>query len=165
VAGVACSNEAAVIVKLFPKSSPLATNAIGATTGAGLLLALSLLAGESRSLPVVQTTWAAFAYLVVAGSVLLFYLYLFVLTRWTATATSYATLLFPVVGVSVAAWLAHETVTPLFIAGSAIALLGVWVGALHQPAAAGDDKSIAARTTQVDPAFTAGEAQPCQSCS
>jgi drug/metabolite transporter (DMT)-like permease len=160
VAGAACLAEASVVVKLFPKTSPIATTAVGMTTGAAMLLMVSLLAGESWFLPRTSTTWAVFAYLVLAGSVLLFYLYLFVLTRWTASATSYAFLLFPVVGVSLAAWLAHETITPLFLAGSAIALLGVWVGAFHQPAPpVGEKGSIAAR-----PAATAPETKPCENC-
>jgi drug/metabolite transporter (DMT)-like permease len=159
-AGIACYSEAAVVFKLFPKSSPTATNAIAFTTGAAMLLVVSLLAGESWFLPSASTTWAAFIYLVLAGSVFLFYIYLFVLARWTASATSYGFLLFPVVGVSLAAWLARETVTPLFLAGSAIVLLGVWVGAFHQPApTVGEKGSIAAR-----PAATAPEPMPCENC-
>ena len=46
-----------------------------------------------------------FAYLVLIGSVVLFYLYLYVLARWTASATAYSFLLFPVVTVLIAAWL------------------------------------------------------------
>jgi hypothetical protein len=73
-------------------------------------------------------------------------------------------LLFPVVGVSLAAWLAHETITPLFLAGSAIALLGVWIGAIRQPATAGEKGSIAARPAQAERSVTAIEAQPCENC-
>jgi drug/metabolite transporter (DMT)-like permease len=163
VAAAACLAEAGVVLKLFPKTSPMATNAISTTTGAAILLAVSLLTGESRFLPSTLTTWTAFVYLVAAGSVLLFYLYLFVLGRWTASATAYAFLLFPVVGVSVAAWLAHETVTPLFLAGSAIALLGVWIGAFHQPASTSEKGSTAARQAAAV-APTALDPKPCETC-
>jgi drug/metabolite transporter (DMT)-like permease len=134
LAAAACIAEGAVVFKLFPKTDPIATNAIAATSGASILALVSLFAGESWLLPTTPATWAAFTYLVFAGSVVLFYLYLFVLSRWTATATSYAFLLFPVAAVIVAAWLSNEAVTPRFIAGGSVALAGVWVGALRQPA-------------------------------
>lgn len=130
--GTACIAEGTVLFKLFPKSDPLATNTISATTGASLLVLVSLLAGESWSLPGDPTALAAVAYLAIVGSVLLFYLVLFVLIRWTASATSYAFLLFPVATVSIAAWLSGETISPWFIAGGAIVLLGVWLGAIRQ---------------------------------
>lgn len=165
VAGVACNVEGSVIVKLFPKSSPIATNAIATTTGAAILLPISVLAGEPWFLPSAPTTWAAFAYLVLAGSVLLFYLYLFVLTRWTASATSYSLLLFPVVSVVVASRLAHETITPLFLVGGAIALLGVWIGAFTGSApAAGPRESVAARPAAAEQVPTTLEGQPCETC-
>jgi len=132
LAGAACIAEGTVLFKLFPKSDPLATNTISTTTGAILLLLVSLLAGESWSLPASLTTWIAVAYLAVAGSVILFYLYLVVLVRWTATATSYAFLLFPVATVLIAAWLSGETITVRFIAGGLVVLLGVWLGAIRK---------------------------------
>jgi uncharacterized membrane protein YdcZ (DUF606 family) len=43
LAGAACIAEASVLYKLFPKSDPLATNAIGTTTGSILLILVSWL--------------------------------------------------------------------------------------------------------------------------
>jgi drug/metabolite transporter (DMT)-like permease len=100
VAAAACLAEGSVVFKLFPKSHPVATNALALTTGASLLMGLSLLAGEEWKLPTTSNTWAAFTYLVVIGSVVLFYLYLYVLARWTASATAYSFLLFPVAALS-----------------------------------------------------------------
>jgi drug/metabolite transporter (DMT)-like permease len=93
VAGTACLAEASVIFKLFPQSHPVATNVLALTTGTSPLIVLSLLAGEEWSLPTTPNTWASFAYLVLIGSVVVFYLYLHVLARWTASATSYSFLL------------------------------------------------------------------------
>ena len=90
---------------------------------------VSLVAGESWFLPSDPSTVAAFGYLVVFGSVGLFYLYLLVLTKWTASATSYAFLLFPIATISIAAVITDERVTVGFLAGAAVALLGVWIGA------------------------------------
>jgi drug/metabolite transporter (DMT)-like permease len=81
--------EGAVIVKLFPQSSPAATNAVSLSVGALMLAGLSLLTGEKWSLPAAAKTWAAFAYVVVIGSVLVFYPWLFVLGHWPASRTAY----------------------------------------------------------------------------
>ena len=134
VAGAACIAEGSVVFKLFPPSHPVATNALAVTTGAMLLLGVSRLAGEEWKLPETSTTWAAFTYLVLIGSVVLFYLYLFVLARWTASATAYSFLLFPVATVVIAAWLAGEVVTPAFVVGGGLVLAGVWLGAVSPPA-------------------------------
>lgn len=131
LAGAACIAEGSVVFKLFPPTHPTATNAIASTTGALILVLVSILAGEPWFLPTTQTTWAAFTYLALIGSVILFYLYLLVLSRWTASATSYAFLLFPVATIIIAAWLSHEVVTPRFLAGGFIVLAGVWIGALQ----------------------------------
>jgi drug/metabolite transporter (DMT)-like permease len=133
LAGSACIAESSVIYKLFPKSDPSATNAIAETTGTLMLLVVSLLARETWALPAAGATLAAFTYLVILGSVVLFYLYLFILSRWTATATSYAFLLFPIATVIISAWVTDEVVTPRFLLGGLVVLAGVWIGALSQP--------------------------------
>lgn len=129
LAGSACTAEASVLFKLYPRSDPVSTNAVALTAGTAVLLPLSFLVGEARDLPTGPATWAAFTYLVVIGSILLFYLYVFVLQRWTASATSYSFLLFPLVTVFVAAWLAGEAISLSLLAGTAIVIVGVWIGA------------------------------------
>jgi drug/metabolite transporter (DMT)-like permease len=97
-----------------------------------MLAGLSLLTGEQWALPDSFNTWAAFAYLALIGSVAVFYLYLSVLSQWTASATSYAFLLIPVSTVVIAALVAGEVVTLSFLIGAALVLAGVWVGAIHR---------------------------------
>lgn len=132
VAGSACIAESAVVVKLYPRANPVSTNAVALTAGTLVLLPLSFFFGEAHALPVGAETWMAFAYLVVIGSLALFYLYLHVLQRWTASATSYSFLLFPLVTVFVAAWLGGEVISPTVLAGTAVVLLGVWLGAFSK---------------------------------
>lgn len=132
VAGVACLAEAGVVFKLFPRSHPMVTNALALTTGTPLLLVLSRLTGEQWILPTGPNTWIAFAYLSLIGSVGVFYLYLHVLSRWTASATSYAFLLMPVSTVVIAALLAGEVITTSFVIGAALVIAGVWVGAIQR---------------------------------
>ncbi len=97
------SAAATVMAKRLPPAHPVATNAVAIVPGAALLLALSALAGEQTPLPRLPETWIALVYLVVLGTVVLFVGFLFVVRRWTTSATSYSTVLFPVVTVAMGA--------------------------------------------------------------
>jgi drug/metabolite transporter (DMT)-like permease len=132
IAGAVCLSEGAVVFKLFPRGDLLATNAIAFSTGTLFLFILSLIAQEEWILPATVNTWAALIYLVLIGSVVLFYLYLFVLARWDASATAYSFLLFPVATVIIAAWLAGEEITISFIIGGALVMVGVWLGGIRR---------------------------------
>lgn len=129
LAGVVCIAEGSVVYKYFPSAKPLPANVVAITTGAGILVLISLVAGEAWFLPSDPATVTAFSYLVVIGTVGLFYLYLVVLSRWTASATSYAFLLFPLATIVIAALFTDERVSWGFAAGAVIALAGVWIGA------------------------------------
>lgn len=133
VAGVAALSEASVIYKSYQGSDPIVVNALALIIGAAILLPISLLAGEQWLLPSTTAFWLSFGYLVVGGTVILFSLFLYVLERWTATATSYSLLLSPIATIIIAAWLADEVITFRFLVGSLIVILGVWLGALAQP--------------------------------
>jgi len=130
VAGVVVMAEGTVLYKSYPSSEPLAVNALALSVGAAILLLISLVSGETWSLPATQTTWIAYGYLVLGGSVLMFYLFLYVLDRWTASATSYVFLLVPVATIVIAAWLLDERVSLRFLVGSVVVVVGVWVGAI-----------------------------------
>lgn len=118
-----------IVVKQYPKSHPMATNVVGMGVAAILLLILSVVAGETRVLPSLPSTWLALGWLVLS-SIVGFVLIVWLLSRWSATATSYVGVLTPLVTVAVASLLAAETPTPTFLAGSLLVLLGVYVGAL-----------------------------------
>ena len=127
--------ETNVLVKLFPRPHPVVNNAIAMTIGAVTLLALAVASGEALVYPQQPATWAALLYLVLAGTVVLFGLFLVIIDRWSATATSYALLLTPLVSVVGAAFLLNEPITPFFVIGAALVLLGVYVGAFAPPIA------------------------------
>jgi drug/metabolite transporter (DMT)-like permease len=65
----------------------------------------------------------------VVGSVIVFTLYLYVIVRWTASATSYSMLLMPLVAVVVASFRFGEPITLAVLAGGALVLVGVYFGA------------------------------------
>jgi drug/metabolite transporter (DMT)-like permease len=123
--------EATVVAKRFPKTHPVAANAVGMLVGTALLAAVSLVLGEAWTLPQDSATWAAAAWLVVAGSVGLFWLFLFVVQRWTASASTYAIPLMPVVAVALAAALTDEGLGWLEAIGGVLVIAGAYVGAVR----------------------------------
>lgn len=133
VAAATCQAESGIVVKRFPPGDPVAANAIGMLLGAGMLAVVALVTGEAVMLPTRPETWVAMAYLIGPGSVAVFVLVLYVLSRWTASATSYAFLLFPLVAIALGAVLLQEPVQPSFLAGGAIVLAGVYIGAVYRP--------------------------------
>ena len=130
--GVLAIAESTVIVKGFPRADPVATNGLGMGMGAALLAIASLISGEEWVVPRQADTWLALAYLVVVGSVCLFVLYLYVITRWTASATNYAITLMPIVAVTLGVLIADERLTIEVIAGAALVLAAVYIGALSK---------------------------------
>ena len=122
--------EGGVLIKKFPPNPPIMTNAVGMTVGGLILLVASLVAGETWSMPTQTETWAAFVYLVVFVTIVAFLLYMYVLTKWSASGTSYGFVLVPLVTIVVASTLVGEQITWNFLVGAAFVLAGVVVGAL-----------------------------------
>ncbi len=130
LAGTACGAEAGIVLKRFPGTHPVTTNAVAIGIGAVLLVALSVIAGESFALPSKTATWTSMIYLATLGTVGLFILYVFALNRWTASGMSYLFVLMPIVAVTLSAALLDERVTIRFGISAFLVLAGTYVGAL-----------------------------------
>ena len=132
IIGALVAAEGNVIFKMYSlKSDPVIINAVSMTSGAFFLGAASWLAHETHVLPSTPLVWGAVLYLILGGSVVMFYMFVYVLSRWKASSASYAILFFPLVATLLAAWLAKETVSLAFILGAAMVLAGVWFGAFY----------------------------------
>jgi drug/metabolite transporter (DMT)-like permease len=118
-----------VLLKRLPRTHPIGTNAVAMLCGAGLLLVIGFVAGETPVLPSRPEVWTAFLYLVTLGGIGFFIGVVFIVQRWTASASAYVTVLFPVVTVAVGAILAGEFVGLQFVAGAFLVMLGTYVGA------------------------------------
>jgi drug/metabolite transporter (DMT)-like permease len=130
LAAALCAGESLIIGKRLAGTHPAMTNAVGMATGALLLLGLSLATGEAWVLPRATEVIVALGYLVTLGSVGLFLLVLVVVNRWTASATSYLFVLFPVATMALGALISDEHVTLQAVIGAALVMAGVWFGAL-----------------------------------
>jgi drug/metabolite transporter (DMT)-like permease len=126
--------ESVILGKRVSGNHPVMTNAVGMPAGAAALLALSAMSGEHWALPRQPEVVWSLAYLVTFGSVGLFILVLLVVRHWTASATSYMFVLFPVVTMLLGSWIADEPITAQGLIGAVMVMAGVWFGALS-PAA------------------------------
>jgi drug/metabolite transporter (DMT)-like permease len=126
-----CASEAVVVSKRAGPLHPVAMNFVGMTVGAAVLVAVAAAAGDRLVLPSEGETQLAVAYLV-AATVGLFLLVLFVVQRWTASATAYTFVLMPVVAVALGALLADEAITATTVVGGAIVCAGVYIGAVRR---------------------------------
>lgn len=122
-----------VVAKRIPPGHPIPANAIGMAIGTLVLAPLSLLLGERWAIPTQSSTWISLLYLASIGSVALFLAFLFVLARWTASATSYVLLLMPLWTVVAAAVVLGETITPAFLVGGALVLIGTYLAVFLTP--------------------------------
>ena len=125
-----CAGQGVIVIKKVSGNHPAMVNAISIGTGATFLLVMSAVAGETWAIPSQPEVVWSLAYLVTLGSVGLFVLLLLVVRRWTASATSYMFVLFPVVTMILDAVLAGEPITVVGIVGAALVMSGVWFGAL-----------------------------------
>jgi drug/metabolite transporter (DMT)-like permease len=126
-----CASESVVVSKLAGRQHPVAMNFIAMSVGAAVLVVVAGIAGERLALPADDETQLAVAYLV-AATVGLFLLVLFVVQRWSASATSYTFVLMPVVAVAVGALVADEAIALTTIVGGVIVCGGVYVGAARR---------------------------------
>lgn len=122
----------AIVVKRTGPIDPVVQNLIASVVGGVVLTGLSVGLGERQVVPVEQDTVLAFTYLVVPGTVLTFGLLLYLLKRWPASMVSYQFVLAPVVAIGLAALLLAEPIQPVVIAGTALVIVGVWLGALRR---------------------------------
>lgn len=133
-AGAVCLAEAGIVVKRFHPAHPVVFNGVAMIVGAVVLTGASVVAGESWVVPDGADVWLALAFMIFAGSMALFALYLFVLQGWTASAASYQFVLIPIVTALLGSVLLDEPLGERFVLGALTVIAGVYVGALSSGA-------------------------------
>jgi drug/metabolite transporter (DMT)-like permease len=130
VAATLFVSQSVIVGKSISANHPAVTNAFALATGAVTLLCLSMITGETWAIPRTSAVKWSLAYLVVLGSAGLFAVVMLVVRRWTASATSYMFVLFPLVTMVLGAGLLDERITAQGILGGTLVMLGAWFGAL-----------------------------------
>jgi drug/metabolite transporter (DMT)-like permease len=130
IGAAVCYAEAIVIIKNFPQSHPVTTNAIALSTGSILLFIFSALWKESPTLPRLASTWESLVYLIIFGTSITFLLTVYVIQKWSASASSYQFVLFPIITMIMGVRMANETMNIAILLGSLLVLSGVYVGGI-----------------------------------
>lgn len=105
----------------------LVANAWGMVYGALILGVWCLIQGVEWVVPTTATFWGATVFLAVPGSIIAFYSYITVIQTLGADKAGYATVLFPIVALSVSTWLEGFEWTITAVAGAMLAILGNYV--------------------------------------
>jgi drug/metabolite transporter (DMT)-like permease len=112
----------------------LSATAWGMTYGCGVLMLLNLIRGNAFIIEPTAKYIGSLLYLSIGASVLAFMSYLTLLRRLGAARAGYATVLFPIVALTVSTMLEGYVWTPLAVIGVVLALLGN-ILVLRRPAA------------------------------
>ncbi|PHQ27076.1 EamA family transporter [Marinobacter guineae] len=117
-----------VSIKVRMSQVPLfLANAWAMVYGALILGVWCLVQDAEWVLPTAATFWGATVFLAVPGSIVAFYSYITVIQTLGADKAGYATVLFPVVALSVSTWLEGFEWTVTAVLGASLALLGNYV--------------------------------------
>jgi drug/metabolite transporter (DMT)-like permease len=108
-------------------------NSIGTAAGTLLLAISSLIFGEQWVFPHESKTLMAVGWLVIAGTVGLFQLWLFLIKRWTASATVYSLTGMPVIAAILGIVILDQPITTEVLAGGFLIIAAVYIGAIARP--------------------------------
>jgi drug/metabolite transporter (DMT)-like permease len=125
--GAVCGALSSAILKRGPHPPVIPTNAIGSAVGAVVCGVISVLIGEEQALPTTWAAWIPLIYLTLAGSVVAFVAYTWLLHRWGATRSSFISILVPVLAVILGVTFRHEHVTRGALLGALLVLAGLVV--------------------------------------
>src|SRR2546425_5442928 len=107
-------------------TEPITFNAAAMAVGAAGLATVSLIAREPSGIPTWPQGLGAILYLAIAGSVVTFVAWQWLLKAMPATSLSYIALIIPIVAVLLGAGLGNETFDLVDLAGAGIVLLGIY---------------------------------------
>lgn len=116
---------AGVLLKRDGDAHPLVTNAIAHAAGAPLCLAASFALHESHALPHTAAGWVPVVYLTLAGSVLAFGAYAWLVQQWSVVRINFVSVLTPVVAAVLGAAVAGERLGSGALLGAGIVLVAV----------------------------------------
>jgi drug/metabolite transporter (DMT)-like permease len=133
LAGAACAAIASVVSKRDAHDLPAATvNAPSMLIGAVALLAASLAHGDGFRLPEDAATWAAIAYLSVAGTVLAFFVYFSLLKTWTVMSLAFISVFTPAIALLLGFVFLNERPSQWTVIGSILILVSIALAARQE---------------------------------
>src|SRR5438128_2124518 len=135
VVAATCAAFATVAVKRWGHDTePISFNAAAMAVGSAALAAVSLIAREPWGVPTWPQGLGAILYLAIAGSVVTFVAWQWLLKEMQATTLSYIALIIPIVAVLLGASLGNEKFDLIDLIGAGIVLFGVFVSTSRRAA-------------------------------
>lgn len=113
---------------------PAALNAGAMILGGIVLAGVSIATGDGYSIPTSRGPWLAIAYLALAGSVVTFLIYFWLMKTWSATSLSFVSVSTPVTALALGALVRGEALGLSVIAGTALIIAGVAIAVLRRGA-------------------------------
>ena len=123
-----CASLSGVLLKRGPRQHPLGANAVGTLVGFPVCAAASFLAGEPHALPAVFAGWFPILYLTVAGSVVAFGLFAWLIHHWNVTRVSFIAVVVPVVALALGTLAHGERLQGGTLFGVALVFAGLALG-------------------------------------
>jgi drug/metabolite transporter (DMT)-like permease len=121
-----CAAAASVVSKRDAHEIPSATlTAASMLVGAVVLMLAALAHGEGFRMPGDAGTWAAVAYLSLAGSVLAFLVYFSLMKTWSVMSLSFISVFTPVIALLLGFVFLHEPLTAAKTGGAVLILVAV----------------------------------------
>lgn len=168
VLSATCAAAATIALKRWGHGTdPVTFNAAAMAVGALGLTAVSLVAAEPWQVPSWPEGIGAILYLALAGSVITFVTWQWLLKTSEATSLSFVALITPITAVLLGATVGRETFDLIDLAGAAIVLGGIyvyisrWLGVLGR--AARGTRTVAATADTADPPNRDGSGTPTDS--
>lgn len=138
VLSATCAAFATVALKRWGHATdPVTFNASAMAVGAATLTAVSLITREPWRVPSWPEGIGAIVYLALAGSVVTFVTWQWLLKTAQATSLSFVALITPITAILLGASVGKETFDAVDLVGSAIVLGGIYVSISHRLAAIG----------------------------
>src|SRR5262249_44705659 len=116
---------ATVLLKRGPRQPPIAMNATAAVFGCVVCLVASFVTREPHRWPHTAAQIGPILYLTLAGSIVAFVLFAWLVNHWDVTRISFVSVIVPVVAMGLGRLVRHEGLTRANLAGSALVLIGV----------------------------------------
>jgi len=152
VLAATCAGVSGVALKRWGHDTdPVTFNAFAMATGALSLAGVSLAAGEPWTVPSWPAGIGAIVYLAIAGSVLTFVTWVWLLKRLEATTMSYIAFVTPIVAVLLGVAVGEELLDPLILGGAAVTLAGIYVANSRRISGWGRARLEAVKVSATDP--------------
>jgi drug/metabolite transporter (DMT)-like permease len=127
LAAAASASLGSVLLKRGPAIDVIPVNAVATGVGALVTLTASVLAGEAQVLPRTAAAWWPVVYLTVAGSLVAFVVYAWLIDVWPVTNANMVSVTVPVTGLVLGAAVAGESFSGLALVGAGLVVVGLVV--------------------------------------